>query len=273
VGWAIIDAQDPSATIFIDGKEMGKGSWKGVLSPGPHVVRLLVAGARPYETTVQVVSGKEVVVRTPEKEVGPRRGLYLLGTGSILFPLVHPPTFEKPETDFGAGYGLRIGYQVNNVAAFDLSYQHSSIQTYQVGDASGEISYRLVSERVGIGLRLITPGTMWRFVATLGGGFVYDQLLRGPQAAKACSDVNDCPLSIESTKSIHGFDAFGVVELMGELDVDGVLIDLGVEAQFQATGGVALPATNITTTYNGSIYGTRPIINVGPAARVGYRFW
>lgn len=284
VGWAIIDAQDPAATITVDGKEVGKGSWKGMLSPGPHVVRLLVPRSRPYETTVQIVSGKEIVVRAPTKEVEVRRGLYVLGTGTILFPLVRSPYLLTPEFDFGAGYGVRIGYQVNDAAGFDVSYQHSSISTYQVGDTDGKKGYRLVTERVAVGLRLTTPGKMWRFVGMFGGGFAYDRALWGAEVATThldspnpvCSTVTDPKTSKETcplTGDVRGFDAYGLIELLAELDVDRVLINLGVEAQFQATGGVSKPTTLTDINYYGSIYGTRPIINIGPALRVGYRFW
>jgi hypothetical protein len=277
VGSVVIDAEDPDATITIDGKEVGKGSWKGELSPGQHAVRLILSRGRPYETTVQIVSGKDVVVRTPKKEAGPRRGLYLFGTGTILFPLVNSPYIDQPKFDFGAGYGLRIGYQVNDIAGFDVSYQHSIIANYNQNDTDGKMGFRLVTERVALGLRLTTPGKMWRFVGMFGGGFAYDRALWGDNVMDphVCVTVKDksgndtCPLQ----GNVRGFDAYGLIELLAELDVDSVLINLGVEAQFQATGGVAKPITLTDINYYGSIYGTRPIINIGPALRVGYRFW
>lgn len=277
-GLVTVTAPDPRMTITIDQRIVGTGSWSGLLPPGPHLVQMTGPGAPPHEGQIVVVAGKPLDVRAGAgvmpKKADERRGLYVLATGSILFPLVHSPYFDDPQVDFGAGFGARVGFQVNDVAGFDLGYQHSSITTYPRGDTNGLKSYRLVSERVAFGLRLSTPGKMWRFVGTLAGGLVFDQVQLGPQVLDACLDEKgksataaNCALQGD----IHGFDAFGVIEAVAELDIDRVLIDLGVEAQFQSTGNIGANMTK--TMFNGSIYGTSPIINIGPALRIGYRFW
>lgn len=271
-----IQAPDPRMTITIDQRPYGTGSWTGVLPVGPHLVVVSGASGPALEGQFIAVAGQPVTLRSgaglaPHKsEPTRRRGLYLLATGSFLVPAVHPPYFADPHVDFGAGFGARIGYQVNNVAGFDLSFQHSSVQTYQTGDESGKISFRLLSERIAAGLRLSTPGKMWRFVGMVGGGVVWDQVQWGEQVMRACTGVKSgetCPLQGD----VHGLDAFVLAEAVVELDVDRVLIDLGVEAQFQSTGNIS--GGQDVTSFKGSIYGTRPIINVGPALRVGYRFW
>jgi hypothetical protein len=287
-GTVTIVAPDPAMAITIDTLPVGTGRWTGLLSPGPHVVRMTGGAAPPYEAQFVVVPGQALEVKKgsggvevpPRKDALPlRRGLYVLATGSLLFSPIATPYFDKPDLTFGAGFGVRVGYQVNNTAGFDLTYQHSSVQTIQQGDETGLNSFRLISERVAAGLRLSTPGTMWRFVGTIAGGIVYDQLQWGdsvstggpisggmvqPFCDKATNPSASCP-------DIHGFDAFGLIEAMGELDVDRVLIDLGVEAQFQSTGNIS--GGMGPTTFQRSFYGTRPIINVGPALRIGYRFW
>ena len=78
-----------------------------------------------------------------------------------------------------------------------------------------------------------------------------------------------CPYKSASTPG--GIDAFALVEAGGELDIDRVLIDLGLEAQFQSTGN--LNASGSSTDTSTGVYGARPIVNLGPALRVGYRFW
>jgi hypothetical protein len=279
-GLVTVEAPDPHMTVTVDDRVVGIGSWSGTLPAGPHVVKAIGQG-EPLVVPIVVSPDKPVDVRpgaTPKKDdaLPLRRGIYVLGTGSILFPLEHLPDFQNPHTDFGAAFGARVGFQVNNTAGFDLSYQHSSITTYQVDDADGTISYRLLSDRVAASLRLISPGTMWRFVGTLGGGFVVDGVQFGTGFTDACMKPltsKSCPY-VDPAKppSVLGFDAYGLVELGAELDIDKVLVDLGMEAQFESTGNITPPATSMSMLPS-SIYGTRPIINIGPALRIGYRFW
>jgi hypothetical protein len=279
-GFVTIQAPDPHMTLTVDDRVVGTGSWSGTLPVGPHVVKATGQG-EPLVVPIVVSPDKPVDVRpgVNAKKDDPlplRRGLYVLGTGSILFPLEHPPDFKDPHTDFGAAFGARVGFQVNNTAGFDLSYQHSSVTTYQVGNTDGNKSYRLLSDRVAASLRLISPGKMWRFVGALGGGVVVDGVQFGTEAAAACVSPlpkgETCPFAISPVPKVLGIDVYGLVELGAELDIDKVLIDLGVEAQFESTGNIGPPQSS-TTTFDGSIYGTLPIINVGPALRIGYRFW
>jgi hypothetical protein len=284
-GDVTVEAADPRMTISIDDRVMGTGTWAGTLPAGPHVVKIFGQGGPPFETAIEVARDKPVDVRPPapkKDELPLRRGVYVLGTGSLLFAIDHPPDFKTPHTDFGAAFGGRVGFQVNNTAGFDVSYEHSSITTYQAGNNDETASIRILSDRVAASLRLISPGKMWRFVGTLGGGFVVDGMQFGmdsynatvctPPSGKACpwapTTKNGAP------PNVLGVDAYGLVELGAELDIDKVLIDLGVEAQFESTGNIT-PSTQTSTPsmLGGSIYGTRPIINVGPAIRIGYRFW
>lgn len=289
-GFVTITAPDPRMTITLDQRALGAGKWSGLLPPGPHVVVMSGPGAAPYEAQIVVVAGQPLDVSVgkggtplaPKRDELPmRRGLYLLGTGSILFSLTHPPAWQSPTTDFGGAYGLRVGFQVNNTAGFDVSYQHSSISTGVIdnSDESGRVSYRILADRFAATLRLITPGTMWRFVGALGGGVVIDGVKFGSSARDACNPPKGsiCPFLNGGDSGVDGAigaDAFALVEAGVELDVDRVLIDVGIEAQFQSTG-------NLNTVQKDTagkdvivgIYGARPIINIGPAVRVGYRFW
>jgi hypothetical protein len=289
-GWVTLQATDPRMTISVDQRVVGAGSWAGMLTPGAHLVQMYGPGGQPYEAQILVVAGKPLNVRagvggsagptsgiipvTPPKKDDPptlavRRGLYILGLGSILFPVTHPPSFDSPQNNFGAGYGARVGFQVNNTAGFEASYEHSSIAVNRRNDVDGNQFYRILSDRVAVGLRLISPGKVWRFVGTLGGGFVVDGVIFGDDVAKACKAGITCQLVKGTTPG--GIDAFALVELGAELDIDRVLIDLGLEAQFQSTGNINSTGGSMSTSTG--LFGALPIVNLGPAFRVGYRFW
>lgn len=289
-GWVTVQAADARMTIAVDQRVVGTGAWAGMLPPGAHLVQIYGPGGQPYEAQILVIAGKPLNVRAgvgggsgppgggllpgaPKKDDPPalpvRRGLYVMGLGSILFATTHSPALPDAKMEFGAGYGLRLGFQVNNMAAFDATYEHSSITTHANADTTGEAYYRVLSDRVAASLRLISPGKVWRFVGTLGGGFVVDGVVFGNNVAAFCpsTKANPCPL----TGSPGGIDAFALVEAGAELDLDRVLIDLGIEAQFQSTGN--LQSVSQSTKVETGIYGATPIVNVGPALRVGYRFW
>ena len=63
-----------------------------------------------------------------------------------------------------------------------------------------------------------------------------------------------------------GVDAFALAEAGVEIDLDHVLIDFCGEGQIQSTG-------NMTGVAQRPIFGAVPLINWGPALRIGYRFW
>jgi hypothetical protein len=299
LGAVVVQVTPPDATLLVDGEELPAGAAGAPLQlgPGQHRIEARARGFAPAEQSVTVASGQshEVTLAlvadkpvelppppppTLPKEEPPRRGIYLLLTGSLLFPAEHIPSFNPAHFDYGAGYGGRIGFQVNNVAGFDISYQHSSITTYRVADTTGSISYRLLSDRVTLGLRLITPGKLFRFVGTFGLGFAVDGVTFGSEAYMACT-ASPCPYTTTSMTGsktpvnipFGGVDAYGLIELGAELDIDHVLIDLGAEGQFEATANLTPKGSTDTNTIPASIYGSRPIINVGPAVRIGYRFW
>jgi len=275
-----IEAPDPRMTISVDNVPMGNGVWSGMLAPGQHLVKMYGSdGQAPYGMTIVVNAGVPLDVRQGvggvplplvKKEEPPRRGAYVLGLGSLLFAAVHPPLFTLlggARVDYGAAYGLRGGFQVNNTAGFDLTYEHSSIATY-TNDSSS--SYRIVADRIAVGLRLISPGRLARFVGNFGGGFVVDAMtfdLTSPLYAACSANVHTpCPLH----GTIYGPDAFALLEAGIEVDIDHVLLDFLGEGQFQSTGNLTGPALAPMQT---SIFAGKPLFNYGPAIRIGYRFW
>lgn len=281
-GWVNIIAADPRMTIAVDQRVMSSsGQWAGMLSPGTHIVQMYGPGGAPFTAQILVVAGKQLNVRPgmggvpvvpvtppqpPPKKLPPptppRRGFYALAQGSVLFPLTYPPSLPTPTIDYGAAYGLRLGFQVNSIAGFDISYQHSSISSSAA--APSDEQYRFIANRLAIGLRLISSGKAVRFVGSIGGGPVFDDFTYNVTGASsmACASLSGgptCPL-----KTGSAIDAFAYMEGGFEIDLDHVLIDLGLETQFEATGNIG---------DRGKIYNGGPLVNIGPALRVGYRFW
>jgi hypothetical protein len=299
--WVTVQAADPQMTIAIDQRAVGLGSWAGMLPPGPHLVQTYGPSGQPQATPIVAIAGRPLTIRPgpggtlvvgggeapvppppppPKKEEPPvPRGFYLLALGSALIPLTHPDYFVSPKNAYGAAYGLRLGFQVNRIAGFDLSYEHSSISDTSTIDYY--TSYRILSDRFAVGMRLISPGRLVRFVGSLAGGIVIDGMEYDPSPAPKpgtraiCYPLvnGKCPLKDNPV----GADAFGLAEVAAEFDLDHVLIDLGFEAQFESTGNLQTTPTKDSKTgvtpQAIGIFGAKPIANIGPALRVGYRFW
>jgi hypothetical protein len=277
-GQVTIEAPDPATQITLDGVPRAAGSWTGMLPAGLHLVTLTGADGRPYGEQIQVVAGVHQVVKptapqappSPHKEDPQRRGFYVLGLGSMLVAVTHPPQFGPVNVpDYGAGYGLRAGFQVNRVAGFDLTYEHSSITSYTAGTqptSTAPNNYRLIADRLVVGLRIISTGSVLRFVGNFGGGFVNDQmavnLYTKPGACTSVDSQGKCFLQGNHV----GVDAFVLAEAGLEVDVDRVLLDFCTEGQLQSTG-------NLQGANNLSIFGSLPLLNAGAAVRIGYRFW
>lgn len=274
-GWVSLTAADPRITISVDQQVLGTGQWSGLLPPGTHLVQMYGPGAPAYAAQILVVAGKQMVLRqgmgqgalpvtsiVPKKKVEepprpPRRGVYLLATGSLLFPTRHPTGFPQPKVNSGAAGGLRAGYQVNSIAGFDLLYQHSSL--YTPSELQKNTGYTLSSDRAGVNVRLGTTGKTARFMATIGGGFVYDRV----------SFDNPPPLCGSGCVKASGVDPFFLLEGGLELDFSGVLVDLVIESQYQSSREI----TPVVAKSGVSIFDSEPLIHVGPGLRVGYAFW
>jgi hypothetical protein len=294
LGTVTVTVAPQHATVVVDGEELPPGAaHKPIpLGPGAHKIEARAEGFAAGEQSVTVTSGKAAQVTftlvadkapvppppvTKKDDPPTRRGFYLLGLGSMLFPLTHPDYFNSPKIDFGAAYGVRLGFQVNHIAGFDLSYEHSSISnTSTIDDYT---SYRILSDRFAVGMRLTSPGRLVRFVGSIAGGIVIDGMKYDPNPSPKpgtktiCTLVNgSCPLKDNPV----GADAFGLAEAVAEFDLDHVLIDIGIEAQFESTGNLQTTPKQDSmgmTPQAIGIYAAKPIINVGPALRVGYRFW
>jgi hypothetical protein len=314
LGTVTIVLNPPNAVVLVDGEELKDGAVDKpiALGPGEHRIEARAEGYVAAEHTVTVVSGaaQEVTVdlaldpaarfanlgANSDVDAGPpspaarqrepapkRQGLYVLVLGSLLRPLTASSYLIEPDSLFGAAYGLRLGYQVNRAAGFEISYEHSSLFTSSTEDPT--VSYRVISDRFGGALRLISPGKMFRILGAVGGGVVIDTMTfnyGGNPKSSGCSlqTNNWCPLNGNAplgqpkTSNPGGVDAFFQLEAGVELDIDHVLVDVVAESQFQATGNfTSTPPTPDAPTGPVGIFGASPIINLGPALRIGYRFW
>jgi hypothetical protein len=182
--------------------------------------------------------------------------LYLLATGSLLFPTRYPEGFPSPQTNSGAAGGVRVGYRVNAFAGFDAMYEHSSLFT--PSEAEKDTGYTLISNRFGLNLRLMSPGKVVRAVGAVGAGLVWDQV-EFDNPPSGCGSV--CAYA-------SGLDPYGLLEAGVEFELSGVLLDLVAEGSVQPSRGITQGDQQ-----NGGLFANEPLIHLGPGLRVGYAFW
>ena len=204
-----------------------------------------------------------------------KRGFYGSVNGAILFPFKHPQFFDQTingETLDGlssGGYvGLRPGYRVHTYAGFEGVVEYGNVQ----GPANGteDKSYSLTSIKFGPVLRLMSPGEVIRFVGTLGGGFaVHLMSYEGLDSEFVCPGLEskDC--------ASIGVDFFAMTEAGFEVDIDGVLLGLGLAFYLSGTKGMddfdensTLVDDLIEEPYDNSI-----LPSLGPRIHIGYGFW
>jgi hypothetical protein len=183
----------------------------------------------------------------------PKKGVFAMAMASIAkpFPNTWPTGFIASPNSGGSG-GLRVGYRVNNPAAFDLMFQYVNVFTpFQNLTPSTGMTFSSV--RVGAELRLMTSGKTVRFVGSGGGGFAFDHVSFDDGLTKLCKVCFG---------SFAGTDFFVTAEMGIEFDFSNVLLDAVGEASFQSTRG--LDATS---------FGNDPIPWLGGGVRVGYALW
>jgi hypothetical protein len=279
VGTLVVVAADKMTPILLDGKRIGRGSYAGPVPVGPHELEI-VGEAEPMPIDVRANETSRIesparagassalppVPERPAPRPGPivdepRRGVYALLSGAVLFPARHPDYFgelDRDKASSGGSAALRAGYLVHTHAGFELLAEYTNV----VGPANGTEpeSYSLTSWRVGPLLRLQTGGDTLRFVGTLGGGFAVNLI--------------DLDLAIGRT-STSGVDFFALTELGGELDLDGVLVGLSLAGYLSGTkgmndfDGVFADRTRVVQ----EPYGNAVLASFGPRLSFGYAFW
>jgi hypothetical protein len=264
------------------GRGGGGGGGRALLDPGTHVVTMTTPGAPPHGVEVDIVPGKTVSIEpgrggrpiaAPEMPTVPPpppppttveatsdTGVFFFVTVSTMFPVTHP--LRDPEVDFGGTGGLRLGYRVNSVAAFDFMVEYEDVGI-EAQDRNGKAKYSLFSWRLGPTLRVMTPTEDLRGYFTVGGGLAHDDVeFVGFDASNqvGCEHSGLCA-------DASGFGPFMVAEAGFELDLSGVLVGAALESVVHSSKGVDRGGSEP------SPWNDDAIVQLGPSLRVGYAFW
>ncbi|MBI5537680.1 MAG: PEGA domain-containing protein [Deltaproteobacteria bacterium] len=129
------------ASIWLDGKLVGKGTWTGSVPSGGHTLRVTAEGMVPYQSEV-LVQDKEnravevplarvvqpIVMAKPEEETGALHGFELgLRTG---YGFTKPTGTEQPMSAVGfVPIGLDIGYRLGRPTYLGLSLEYAAWDT------------------------------------------------------------------------------------------------------------------------------------------------
>lgn len=284
-------ASKKTTPIEVDGKILGTGTWTGPLPAGPHDVR---AVGESGVGRVEITSGGNIVLDLtenggfsalppvpkppePKKPLEPevKRGFYGSVNGAILIPTRHPQFFDQEiegellgGVSSGGYVGLRPGYRVHTYAGFEGLIEYGNVQ----GPANGteDTSYSLSSIRLGPVLRLMSPGEVIRFVGTLGGGLaVHFMSYEGLDPELVCPGLKsrDC--------ASVGVDFFAMTEVGFEVDIDRVLLGLGIAAYISGTKGMDDFDENSADVQDRieEPYENKLLPMIGPRIHIGYAFW
>jgi hypothetical protein len=274
----IITAQHKNAVIEVNGKEVGRGLWQGMLRPGPVKV-IVTRDGEPHRIDISVAAGGRYTVTqskdgdlesdateplaTPDNDFKPvlpdiLRGIYGLGSASFLTAFASVRDFEDNNDErFGVGVGLNLGYRVADWAGFEAMGQYSDIRVSgDVPFQADDVTFVLRSLRVGLLLRVMYPGRAWiRFVGTLGGGAAIEWLAwRG--------EPLNHPLFVDQ----QGVGPFGQIDLGVEAELSNILIDVVIQNSVQGTKHFDLES-------EANAFDTQPIFVLGPSIRIGYGIW
>jgi hypothetical protein len=194
----------------------------------------------------------------PTPPTPPRRGWFALATGSLLVPLSHPVLTapDRIETKSGGAGGVRVGYRVNTPASFDFMFEYGDVFT---AHETLDYGYSKQSYRLGVNLRLMTPGKSARFVGNLGGGIVIDDIDVTTRRGAPCTT---CPFT-----GAWGVDPYLLNELGFELDFSGVLVGASLQTYFQSARGIEKSGSDINA------FSDDVLIHVGGSLRAGYALW
>lgn len=283
MGYVSIKASGPKIAIAIDQKAMGYGEWRGLLSPGPHVIEMYVPGSvsAPYRVRLDVDVGKTYEVTptkggvpigtglpvtpppvVPKPPAIPVKGPFLLTSISLFGPTEQPAAFNGENVSPGVSAGLRVGYRVNTPVSFDAMFEYSNILVEKQQLES--VNYNLEQVHGGLNMRLQTPGKLARFYGNFGGGIVYESLdfsYNGVEELKVCLIPKDATDRGKSCTDVEGIDGYFRIEAGLQFSFGSVLVDVALGTDLQSTRGFG----------SGTYRDWLPMFQGG--LRVGYALW
>lgn len=207
-GTILVDAPDGNIVVMVDGVRGEKGTYRGRLSAGSHLV-VIEQGNERFTLNVPIVAGKETKLsigddgflrmgdappRPPDRiEKPPIRGLYLLASAAAgvvvagdLLPSV--------------GFDLIAGYRVTTLTGVELRAR----QTYtpQGQDVAGDDL--LSFTQAGAGVRLMSSTLPVRYVHAFGVGLAFETTF-DDQVAIGAFILIEPGIDIEYEGFIFGF--------------------------------------------------------------------
>lgn len=194
----------------------------------------------------------ELAPRAPE-----RTGLYVLGYGALLAPLVSSIRFEPDGgVQGGAAAALRAGYRAFEWVGFEGQLQYTDATVNGTLDGSPNHKYHHQSFRFGAGARVFVPGrSVARLSATLTAGAVYDVLGWSPSVAGT-------PFA-----DAQGVDGYVQLDVGVQLEFFNFLTDLAWSTSLQSTGGMTPEGAG------SSAFDDRVQVYMGPVFTFGYGAW
>jgi hypothetical protein len=152
---------------------------------------------------------------------------------------------------------------VNTPASFDFMFEYGDVFITNPGNGEdvGDYGYSKQSYRLGVNLRLMTPGKSARFVGNIGGGIVIDDIDLSTSNGDACPPQR-CPF-----QGAWGIDPYLLNELGFELDFSGVLVGACLQSYFQSARGIEKSGTDVNA------YDHDVLVSIGGSLRAGYAFW
>jgi hypothetical protein len=293
--------REATAWVEIDGQTPVQGGFEGMLPPGVHQIRVSKPNEKAETLRIVVAAGKAQVVSQGEDgklasdapapdsvvvdeavaDEGPRSGFFFHGGASLLLVGGTPPAYVDTKGGGGLGLQLRIGYRVNDWAAFEGSGQLSSVggtgtlyTTERDIRAFTDAAYTQRSLRLAALFRVMAPGrSVVRFVGALGAGLSIDELVwvpgdaQKPEGPAEGSSVSPYSMGIADLPgSTVGVNAMGQLDLGIEFDIDNVIFGLTLQQILQGTGGLKAPDDN-------ALYAKRAYYLLGPAIHIGYGLW
>jgi hypothetical protein len=291
-----VATDDVDATIFVDGIQVGKGSWSGALAAGDrHFVKVEKEGRAPAvaEVVLKVDEAKTLNLPpgpalldsakiTPGTAV-PGTGFYGFVTGSLYLLNQHPDGYRTPKNrGESAGYfGARFGYRLTPRWGLEVvaeggkhtvgpgCYRYPD-QTCDTATPANPI-YDLTAYRLGLGGRYFGKGTSVRFIATGALGLAYHAFRIDAQ--EGTPEGTRAPASGDDSAP----NAFFLSELGAEIPIGRALVDIVGVASIDGMSNLRVndkackqqdPPCDYAV-YNGN----KTVAMVGLGIRIGYGRW